>query len=339
VYRHQRNWGARIRELVYQGLRLVEIENQHLRIGVLAGKGADIVELNVKRHDLDLVWLAPGGVRDPLTHAVTAPSSSATFRENYPGGWQEMFPNAGPSSSVFDVSHGQHGEVFNRAWDVAIVEDSDQRVAVRFTIETRTVPCRIEKTYTLDSRRNGFGLEERLVNLSDERFPVMWGHHITFGAPFLVPGSQVTLPDGITVTPQFAPVVENNRRVSSTEEFPWPIDPGNLLDFGVMPQPGTPTEMLFLSGFRNRAWYEIARPDELPGCRVSWDGEQMPWLWYWQEFGGARTYPWYGRLYCIGLEPCSSMPGGIANAVGTQSALWIEPHQERRFWLELEVLE
>jgi hypothetical protein len=337
MYRSQRNWGARIRELTSHGLRLVEIENEHLCVGVLAGKGADIVEINVKRYDLDLVWLAPGGVRDPLSHAGTAPDTQEAFRENYPGAWQEMFPNAGVPSTLAGVAYGQHGEVFNRPWDVSIVEDTDHEVAVRFTIETRKVPCRLEKTLRIRAGEAGFRIEERLINQSPATVPAMWGHHVTFGRPFLVPGCWITLPAGITVTPQPLPVSEHVRRVSTTTPFSWPVDPGNQVDFRVIPERGTPSEMVFLSGFGKRAWYELARPGGPVGCRVAWDGERMPFLWFWQEFGNTIGYPWFGRLYTIGLEPCSSMPGGLADAVASGTALTLQPWEEQAFWLELSI--
>jgi hypothetical protein len=338
MYRFQRNWGARVRDLTYQGLRLVELENEFLRVGVLAGKGADIVEINVKRHDLDLVWLAPGGVRDPLIHAGTAPDSREAFRENYPGAWQELFPNAGIPSVVGGVSHGQHGEVYNRPWDVVIVENTEHEVAVRFTIETRKVPCRLEKTLRLKSGEAGFRIEERLCNQSPATVPVMWGHHITFGRPFLIPGCRIDLPDGIMVHPQLQPVLDDARRVATTPHFPWPVDPGNGVDFQIIPEQGAPSEMLFLTGFPDRAWYELSRPGGPIGCRVAWDGDQMPFLWFWQEFGSVLGYPWYGRLFTIGLEPCSSMPGGLADAIDNGTAMTLAPWEEREFWLELSIL-
>ena len=42
TYFVQRNWGARLREFVYHGLRLIVLENERLRVGVLAGKGTDV---------------------------------------------------------------------------------------------------------------------------------------------------------------------------------------------------------------------------------------------------------------------------------------------------------
>jgi hypothetical protein len=340
-YRPQRNWGARIREVIYQSLRLIVIENELLRIGVLAGKGADIVELNYKPRDLDFVWLAPGGVRSPIPHAATAPDNRAVFRETYPGGWQEIFPNGGAPSSHEGAAFGQHGEVCFVPWDVTIVEDRADEVVVRFSVQTRTVPCRIEKTIRLRAGEAGFRLDERLRNDSPVAIRAMWGHHITFGAPFLIPGSRIELPDGIAVVPHPEPIAPGGRRVAATDSFPWPRDPQTGLDLRQVPEPGAPSEQLYLSGFADdHGRYQIVRPDSQLGCRISWDAGQMPFVWFWQDFGRSVGYPWYGRLMTVGLEPFSSFPNlGLADAVTNGSALTLQPGEERAFWLRMAVLD
>jgi hypothetical protein len=73
---------------------------------------------------------------------------------------------------------------------------------------------------------------------------------------------------------------------------------------------------------------------------VEWDVWQMPYLWFWQEFGASSFYPWYGRNYNVGLEPFSSFPtNGIEVAVENGTALSIGPSETRRFSLRADVLE
>lgn len=97
--------------------------------------------------------------------------------------------------------------------------------------------------------------------------------------------------------------------------------------------------MLYLTGFA-AGWYEVERPDLRLRIRVEWDREQLPYLWFWQEFGASTGYPWYGRAYVIGLEPFSSYPtSGLAAAIANGTALWLEPHEERQLWLRVEVRE
>jgi len=56
---HARHHGCRIGEFVWRGHRLIVLENKRLRVGVLASKGADVVEFRYKPLDLDVLWHAP----------------------------------------------------------------------------------------------------------------------------------------------------------------------------------------------------------------------------------------------------------------------------------------
>lgn len=340
LYVEQRNWGARIHETTVQGIRAIVLENERLRLTLLAGKGSDLVELNYKPLDLDFVWLAPGGVRDPNRFAATGADSKAEFRENYPGGWQEILPNGGLPSSHDGAEHGLHGDLYNVPWDVAVIEDSPDAVAVRFSVHARKSPLRLDKTVRLVCDEAGFRFDERLRNLSAVPVRAMWGHHITFGPPFLEPGSVISVPDGITVTPQAAPIGAAGRRLATMTPFPWPLDPANGVDLSVVPERGTPSDQAYLSGFDpDGAWYEVRRQTDGIGARIEWDGRAMPFLWFWQEFGAPAGYPWYGRNDTVGLEPFSSFPNlGIAEAVGNGTALTLAPHAELAFWLRMAVV-
>jgi hypothetical protein len=340
----QRNWGARIREVVYQGMRMIVLENERLRIGVLAGKGTDIVELNYKPRDLDFAWLTPGGVQNPTSYLATSPDPLATFLDSYPGGWQEILPNGGAPSTYGGAHFGQHGEVFSLPWDVAIVEDAEDAVAMRFSVRTRKTPFLLEKIIRLVRGEAGFRLEERLKNESPVVMRAMWGHHVTFGQPFLRPGCRIRLPAGMTAIPHPDDVAPGGRRLSDTEPFAWPEaqgSDGNALDLSRIPDRGAPSDLVYLSGFHDDvAWYEIEDEERGVGGRIEWDARTMPYLWYWQEFGAHDEYPWYGRNYNIGLEPFSSYPtNGLASAVENESALSLKPGEERSFWLKMSVLD
>ncbi len=185
-------------------------------------------------------------------------------------------------------------------------------------------------------------MSEVLTNESDVALRAMWGHHITFGRPFLAPGCRICLPDGVTGIPHPVPLHPEGRRVSGAGPFGWPVAPGGAggeVDLGLLPPRGTAGELVYLTGFRE-GWYEVESPAHGIGCRVGWDAGTMPYLWFWQEFGAARGYPWYGRHYNIGLEPFPSYPtNGLAEAVENGTALFIGPREERRFELTAGVFE
>ena len=101
------------------------------------------------------------------------------------------------------------------------------------------------------------------------------------------------------------------------------------------PALGAASSIDYLSGLDT---YTIR--DDRVGLRVSWDARTMPYLWLWQEHGGTRQYPWWGRLRTVGLEPFSSQPtDGLAAAVRNGTALRLGPREARDFDLTVTVLE
>ena len=66
----------------------------------------------------------------------------------------------------------------------------------------------------------------------------------------------------------------------------------------------------------------------------------MPFVWFWQEFGASKDYPWFGRHYNIGLEPFTSMPReGLAAAVENGSVQSLLAGASRPFTLQASVIE
>jgi hypothetical protein len=173
LYRPQRNWGARILEYRYKGLRAVFLENELLRVGIIADKGTDVFEFNYKPKDMDFVWLTAGGVRNPTSYLSTSSDPLATFMDYYPGGWQEIFPNGGAPSSYLGARFGQHWEVSNLPWDYEIVEDRQDAVAVRFSVRTQKTPFYLEKELRLLSGESILRVEETLTNESEASLHAM----------------------------------------------------------------------------------------------------------------------------------------------------------------------
>jgi hypothetical protein len=341
-HRVQRNWGPRIREVDYFGMHLVDLENERLRVGVLSGKGTDVVELNYKPRDLDFVWLTPGGVRNPASFLSTSPDPLATFVDTYPGGWQEVFPNGGAPADWNGASFGQHGEISNLPWDVRINEESDHAAVVTFAIRTLKSPFRIEKTLRLETGQSTLFLNEAITNESNTEVSAMWGHHLAYGRPFLDETCLIRLPEGVTIIPHPVPIHPGGRRVNADQRPTWPFiegSDGKSLDLSRLPPQGTISDIVYLTDFPE-GWYELVHPGKGIGIRVEWDIEVMPYLWYWMEFGASTGYPWYGRLYTIGLEPFSSYPtNGLPDAVANGTALTFGPGAQRDFWLRATIFE
>jgi hypothetical protein len=223
-----------------------------------------------------------------------------------------------------------------------MVKDDPSEVVVRFSVRAQKTPVRIEKTISLVSGEAKFSISERLINESDDTFQAMWGHHITFGLPFLKPGSRISVPEGTHL--QSVSRAASRRRVDASGDLTWPVTTGidgEPVDLSLVPEQGTPSEMLYFTGFPDAtAWYQVEDETRGVGAKVSWDRSQMPFLWFWQEFGSLKQYPWYGRVNVVGLEPFSSRPArGLAGAIENGTQLDIAAGEEREFWLTYEVVD
>jgi hypothetical protein len=321
-----------IRERTIAGIPAVTLENEQLRVTVLAGKGTDLVELTDKTWDREFAWRSPAGIRNPAgLGAGTGTDDVAAFLDTYPGGWQEVLPNGGAPCVYRGAALAQHGEVATMPWRYEVVGDS----AVRFTVESRRLPLRLTKTMRV--RGGALEVDEELANLAPVPVEAMWGHHITFGAPLLKPGQRIRLPDGVSVIPHPTPIhPSGHRRVAPGGPYPWPVVPtpdGGKVDLSVVPERGQPSDIVYLTGFEDTGWYAVA------GLLVEWDATVLPYLWLWQELGATTDYPWWGRAYVVGLEPFSSYPtDGLVAAVANGTALQLAGGERRTLRLAARVL-
>ncbi|MEU6723380.1 DUF4432 family protein [Nonomuraea wenchangensis] len=334
-----RNWGARLREVVLEGMRAVVLENERLRVTVVPDKGGDVVEFLHKPTDTDFVWLSPQGLRSPRDHLQGAADDVAPFVDHYEGGWQEVFPNGGAPSEYQGARLAQHGEVAGLPWSYEIVADREDEVAVRLAVRTRRLPYRLEKVLRLRSGTAALEVEGAATNDSPVPLHAMWGQHIVYGRPFLRPGARIRLPAGVRVIPHASAIGPGGRRVRAGGPWEWPLvpsDAGGVTDLSVVQEPGSPSDIVYLTGFGDTGWYEIS---ENIGMRVEWDATLLPYLWMWQELGASTGYPWWGRVYTVGLEPFSSLPtDGLAAAVANGTALALGPHETKRLRMRAEVL-
>jgi hypothetical protein len=306
---------------------------------VLAGRGADVFEFLDKREDVDFCWRGPRGIHDPAAHLPSSPDGQSSFLDHYAGGWQEVFPNGGPTAEFLGARYGQHGEVCQLPWDYEIVEDTPTAVAVRFSVRGHKLPVHLERTMALGAEEAVLHVSERLVNESDVELRAMWGLHVVLGAPYLVPGARIRLPAGARVLPHPTPVCDAGRRVRGDGVCAWPLAPGvngGEVDLSVLPEVGAPSEMLYMTDLPE-GWYEVH--GERHAFRLEWDVGVLPHLWVWQELGASRGYPWYGRPYVMGLEPFSSHPtDGLPAAVANGTALRLAGGEERRLTWSARVL-
>ncbi len=302
TYAHERNYGCRLTELTYRGLRSLVMENEILRVMILVDKGTDIFEFLHKPTDTDFMWRSPLGVRNPHNFVATNARADGPFLDYYFGGWQECFPVGGYPTEFAAGEFGLHGETPLMPWGMQILMDDPECVSVKFSVRTYRSPLHIEKTVTLHRYQSALHFHEVITNEGEVPFEIVWGHHPAFGAPFLDPSCVVDLA-GAKVRVVEA---EDTTRLESGEEYTWPHvlgRNGETIDLSRIPPPTTQSHDLAFLYDLEAGWYGLTNQDRQIGFGMYWPTEIFTSIWYWQVYRGSLTHPWYGRTYNIALEP------------------------------------
>lgn len=333
-YTHERNFGCRVNdELTYRGLRILTLENELIKITVLLDKGADIYEFIYKPRDIDFLWRGPKGVRPQMLNFDTRPATHGPFPDYYEGGWQECLPNGGRSCTYKGCEMGQHGEVWGIPWNHQILEDSPERVSVKLWCRTPRSPYLLERTMALTSNRPVLHIDEQLTNESPQELDLMWGHHPAFGPPFL---------DGSCVLECGAQSVVVDKSAGEDshfepgQQFPWPVGKtkdGAEWDISrITPPEDRVSEMTYLTDLQ-AGWYAITNRDKQVGFGMSFDTAIFRHMWCWQNLGGEFDWPFWGRCYVMAVEPFSSFPAILTNAIEAGTQLTIQPGEKIAAWL------
>lgn len=336
-----RNYGCRIKDnIVYKGMRTIFMENNLIRIGVLVDKGTDIFEFLYKPKDIDIVYLSPFGIKKPLDYILTKTQAGGRFIDFYEGGWQEIFPNGGPPCNYRGAEFGQHDEVSLIPWDYEIVRDSEECIEVKFWTNTRLTPFYLEKNIQMKNNSTEILVNERIVNKSKVKIEAIWGHHIVYGYPFLREGCKIEIPARKAITYDVEGVIDDN--IPLGYEFDWPIlntKDNQRIDLSIVPNEGEVTSKFLYLCELDRGEYKLKNMTKNFGVRVSWNEKVMPYVWYWQEFNKTESYPWYGMVRVLGLEPFSTNVPGLNNTIKKGRAISITGGSEIRFFMSVSVFE
>jgi galactose mutarotase-like enzyme len=225
-----------------------------------------------------------------------------------------------------------HGEAARIPWQLEHVERDNGHVQVTVSVTLIRTPFRLRRVMSLQAGQPLLSINETVTNHGPETLDCMWGHHPTFGAPFLGPECVIDTGAHQVESDDSYDVPGNDLPLARTWHWPLVEDrAGNRIDLSHVPGPDTGySRVLFLKDF-TESWYALTNQALDFGVGLVWDGALFPYACFWQETGGVRDYPWYGRAYTTAIEPNSSYPGqGLTTAMektGTQ--LVLEPGESR----------
>jgi galactose mutarotase-like enzyme len=288
----------------YKNMPVIWMENDFLRIGILAGRGSDIFEFRYKPKDVDFMLRLAKGIVNPNIDFSQQRGTNNQFEDYYYGGWQEILPNS-PAFHYRGAALGQHGEVSLTPWKHAILENTPERVSVKLWTRPLRVPILIEKTLTLEAGKSTLFIQEKLTNEANTPLEVVWGHHIAFGLPFLNEGAKITTN---ARTFYAEPLMPPNRRFQPgiVSDFPHALNIDGAVDDASIVHPVSEppySDMAYLSDFDDKGYYALKNEAKNVGFAVAWDARIFKHVWYWLERYGTQDAPWWGSAYAVALEP------------------------------------
>ena len=316
------------------GHEAVFLDNGLLRACVLPRKGADICELTYLPKHTQFLMQTPSGLKPPKS---TPPTD---FLENYPGGWQELFPNHNDACCVKGIEIPFHGEVALLPWNYTIIEDTSTTTSLGLSVQCRQTPFRLERRMTMKTGQTALSVAGQVANTGNEAWPLVWGHHLTLGGNFLEGGCRLETPAELILTPDelYEP---STARLAEKQISRWPLAKGRQLeewvDLQEIPGPEAHShDDAFLTGF-SHGLLIVSNPRLKLDFKLEWDASIFPWLTFWQPLGGADLPPLTG-IYGIGIEPWVSRYN-LAGALENGQAILLQPGQVLKSEIKITIQE
>lgn len=296
-------------EYTYRGIDTAFMENDHLRLKILTGKGGDILEFRDKRTDVDLLWQTHHNWVPPGDRYVPS-ETKTTWLDHYPGGWQLNLPIAGFGREIEGNAYGLHGESALIPWDATVARDDDEAVTLRLTADLVRYPFTVERELTLAADASRLEIEESVTNNGERELEYIWQHHIALGPPLIGPQARFDLPASEGLVESYGDAYPN-ARLESGAAFEWPNAPGSdgeTVDLRSFPDHDATIHDLAFATDLADGWYAVSNPDIDLGFGFTFPEDLFESVWYWQAFGGFHESPYFNRNYNAGIEPTTAYP-------------------------------
>ncbi len=299
--------GCRFLDYSVEGNRFLSLENNIFKMTFWLNKGADLIEIRHKALDIDVMWRTPMPMPQSGLYIPPHTGAIGSFFDYYPGGWQEVFPNAHlPVSDYKNAPLGLHGEVCLLPWTYEVLENQEEIIRIKLSVRTARTPFRLDKVITLKKDDAFCQFEETIKNEGNEEMQYNWGHHPVFGAPFIDSDCVIDVPEkSIAVIP--AATYSGTEKLARNQRALWPVlksVEGKEVDASHILGPDAQCADSYHLEIQE-GWAGIRNPKLNLGIGLAWELKTFPYLWIWQAYCGSPGYPFYSSNYNVAIEPYS----------------------------------
>jgi len=298
-----KNQGPRASFIAVDGSDVLVLENEFLKVSVLAGRGATVYELQYKPLGLDVLFKSPAGVGQIPAPIQTNNAEHAAV-DHHPHGWFSCFPNGAGATKINGASLGFHGEAWGLPFALKSINETADSAEATLVANCVRTPFRIEKKFSLKKDVPTLVLEETVTNTSSVEFVALWGQHPTLGAPFIDEHCRIEL----DATGYFNHFDEPMMRLR------WPMLADGT-DLSVVRGAQTNSgKMVYVTDF-TEAKVRVVSPTWKLAYELKWNADIFPYCWLWEN-AGQTSAPWWGRSHALALEPFTGLKDAIEEGHG-----------------------
>jgi len=289
---------------VYRGRRAASIENDALRVTVLAG-GGHIAEVFDKKSGVNPLWTPPWpsiepSTYDPRVHGdAYGAGADGRLLAGIAGHNLCLDIFGGPSDDEAASGVTAHGD-----GSVSCYEIDEDGCALVMRANFEHAQMSFERR--IDLRDRSIRVRERIESRCPFDRPIGWTQHVTLGPPFLEKGAtEFRIP--ATQSKVFESAFGVADYLQRGASFEWPDAPrhdGGKVDLRLFTnEPRSSAYTAHLMDVNEPAAFFVAFS---PAARMAfgyvWTRSDFPWMGIWEENHSRTAAPWNGRTLTRGME-------------------------------------
>jgi len=303
------------------GNRLVWMENDTIRAGILADKGADLVSIVWKQGDVELLAKTANHQRTLETVNFSRIVAKA-YNEYYIGGWQSLVPSSAERNG--NVLGG--GESATRPWNYELRAAGDGICAV-FKTELPLSGLKAEKKIVLQPSVSNLHVEETVTNSQENDILFSWTQHPAFSGNLLDHETRFELPASAVYDYLGH---QNGAGEMCAHEYSAAMvkHKGEVIDLTRYADVANKELFYTVKGLAEGALRIDNRSRRLK-VSLDWDLQTFPHMWFWaSDTENIRT---------VAFEPSSTYAPDFESSKRYGLLHRLGPGESRRTWIKLSV--
>lgn len=316
------------------GLESILLQSKQVSLTVVPAAGGKIIELSDRRSGRNWLWRNPD-------IAIGKASRDANFaRDLDSGGWDEVLLSVMPGRIHQSADHigaiPDHGDLLSREWAVDRLEVTPGKEIVCVMSTTgQAATYQFERQLRIPDNQAVVKFDYRMLNNGEHPVPWYWCAH-----PLLAVGSGATIniEDGMPMRIEDSATRE---MVQPGQEQFWPnlqINDEQLIDLSRSFDHNSsgsqiPRKVFVRMPDSGAASVRLASGEQIT---IRSHADQLPWLGLWINNGawsGCGSAPYVN----LGLEPATTPYDCINEAIDNDAVSWLQPGEERRWSLMVEL--